>query len=231
MPETTAYDAMLPTDVVEPIRSWLHGIAGDSGVRGAVVRHTLDGAVRSLAARVFVLAAAADAQAEAVVRLQREVDTAYDAALAHVDEASSDGSLLRGEVLARWQEFVGTGEMMRALESKVARLRDRVTAAVQGKPAPGQDLAEALESGVEALVRSAADTAAERAGTAWAADPAGAQLLGEDDLRRSSPELAAATERAVRDWQAGVLEMVRTQGQSKRTHRALPGASGSTGSA
>ena len=72
---------------------------------------------------------------------------------AQVDEASSDGSLLRGEVLARWQEFVGTGEMMRALESKVARLRDRVTAAVQGKPAPGEELAEALESGVEALVR------------------------------------------------------------------------------
>jgi hypothetical protein len=217
VPETTAYDAMLPPDVVDPIRGWLHAIAGDSSVRGAVVRHTLDGAVRSLAARVFELAAAADAQAEAVVRLEREVDTAYDAALAHVDEASSDGSLLRGEVLARWQEFVGTGEMMRALESKVARLRDRVTAAVQGKPAPGQELAEALESGVEALVRSAADTAAEQAGTAWAADPAGAQLLGDDDLRRSSPGLAAATERAVREWQDGVLEMVRTQGQSKRT--------------
>ena len=33
------------------------------------------------------------------------------------------------------------------------RVRDRVTAAVQGKPAPGKELAEALESGVEALVR------------------------------------------------------------------------------
>ena len=153
VPETSAYDAMLPPDVVDPIRTWLHNIAGDPDVRGAVVRHTLDGAVRSLAARVFVLASAADEQAEAVARLRREVDSAYDEALAHVDEASGDGSLLRGEVLARWQEFVGTGEMMRALESKVSRVRDRVTAAVKGKPAPGSDLAEALESGVEALVR------------------------------------------------------------------------------
>ena len=95
-------------------------------------------------------------------------------ACARSTEASSDGSLLRGEVLARWQEFVGTGEIMRALESKVSRVRDRVTAEVQGKPAPGDELAEALETGVEALVRSAADAAAERAGTAWAADPAGA---------------------------------------------------------
>jgi hypothetical protein len=217
VPETRAYDAMLPPDVIDPIRTWLHGIAGDADVRAAVVRHTLDGAVRSLAARVFVLASAADDQAEAVARLRREVDSAYDEAVAHVDQASGDGSLLRGEVLARWQEFVGTGEMMRALESKVSRLRDRVTAAVQGKPAPGADLAEALETGVEALVRSSADTAAEKAGSAWAADPAGAQLLGEDDLRRSSPELAAATQRAVRDWQGYVLELVRTQGQGKRT--------------
>ena len=217
LPETSTYDALLPPDVVEPVRGWLHGLAADAEVRAAVVRHTLDGAVRSLAARVFELAAAADAQAEAVVRLRRAVDSAYDDALAHVDEASGDGSLLRGEVLARWQEFVGTGELMRALESKVSRLRDRVAAAVQGKPVPGKDLAEALETGVEALVRASADTAAERAGSAWAADAAGAQLLGEDDLRRSSPELRDATARAVREWQAGVLELVRTQAQGKRS--------------
>lgn len=217
IPETSTYDALLPPDVVEPVRGWLHALAADAEVRTAVVRRTLDGAVRSLAARVFELAAAADAQAEAVVRLRREVDAAYDDALAHVDEASGDGSLLRGEVLARWQEFVGTGELMRALESKVSRLRDRVTAAVQGKPAPGKHLAEALESGVEALVRSSSDAAAERAGSSWSADPAGAQLLGDDDLRHSSPALRDDTARAVREWQAGVLELVRTQAQGKRT--------------
>jgi GTPase SAR1 family protein len=222
--ETAAYDAMLPPDVIDPMRTWLYSIASDSAVRAAVVRHTLDGAVRSLGARVFVLAAAADAQAEAALRLRREVDTAYDGGLELVDVASGDGSLLRGEVLARWQEFVGTGELMRALESKVSRLRDRMTAAVQGKPQPGQDLAEALESGVAALVRSAADTAAEQAGTAWAGDPAGAELLAGDDLRRSSAALGDATERAVREWQSGVLDLVRNQGQRKRTtarHLAL----------
>ena len=216
VPEVPTYDARLPPDVVDPVRSWLHGLAADAETRGAVVRHTLQGAVRALAAQVFALAAAADAQAEAAARLRREVDAAYDEALQHVAEASGDGSLLRGEVLARWQEFVGTGEIMRALESKVSRARDRVTAAVKGKPAPGHDLAEALETGVEALVRSAADTAAERAGSAWAADPAGAQLLGEDDLRHSSAGLAAATARDVREWQSGVLELVRSQAQGKR---------------
>jgi hypothetical protein len=169
-----------------------------------------------LSARVFELAAAADDQAEAVARLRRHVDAAYDEALEHVDHSSSDGSLLRGEVMARWQEFVGTGELMRALEARIGRVRDRVTAAVQGKPAPGAELVEALESGVEALVRSAADTAAEKAGSAWRGDPAGRALLGDDDLRRSSPSLAEDTARAVRDWQGYVLELVRSQAQGKR---------------
>ena len=67
-------------------------------------------------------------------------------------------------------------------------------------------------------MRSAADTAAEQAGAAWAGDPAGAQLLGGDDLRRSSPELGRRRpQRAVRDWQAGVVELVRSQGQGKRS--------------
>jgi energy-coupling factor transporter ATP-binding protein EcfA2 len=217
VPETATFDALLPDESVEPVRSWLHGLASDASLRGAVVRHTLDGAVRSLGARVFELAAAADAQAETVTRLGRAVDTAYDAAVAEVDEASSDGSLLRGEVLARWQEFVGTGELMRSLEEKVGRVRDRVTAAVQGKPAPGAELVEALESGVEALVRSAADEAADQVATVWAADPAGRVLLGDDpSLRRASAELPERTARAVRDWQGYVLELVRSQGVGKR---------------
>ena len=39
-----------------------------------------------------------------------------------------DGALLRGEVLARWQDFVGTGEFFRAMEQNIGRFRDRVGA-------------------------------------------------------------------------------------------------------
>ncbi len=214
--ETTAYDAMLPAGDIEAIRHWLSTLASDAEARDHVVRHTLDGAVRSLAARLFELAASADMQAETAARLRRAVDTAYDEGLARVDESASDGSLLRGEVLARWQEFVGTGEFMRAVEARISRARDKVTAVVKGEPAPAAGLAEALESGVEALVIAAADEAAERAGAAWQGEPAGAALLGDDDLRRSSPELREAVGRAVRDWQGFVIDLVRTQAQGKR---------------
>ena len=209
--ETTPVDALLPPGAVDVIRQWLQGIAGDTAVRTAVVRHTLNGAVRSLGARVFLLAAASDAQAETAARLRREVDQAYDVAVARVETASGDGSLLRGEVLARWQEFVGTGELTRALDPKVRRPHQ-----------PGDELAGALGAGVEALLRAAADEAAERAAEAWHDDPAGSVLVGEDDLRHSSPGLPEAAGLAVRDWQGGVLDLVREHGQSKRVSARHP---------
>ena len=45
----------------------------------------------------------------------------------------TDGTLLRGEVLARWQEFVGTGEFFRQVETTISRWRDRLTAAIKGR--------------------------------------------------------------------------------------------------
>jgi hypothetical protein len=68
--------------------------------------------------------------------LRADAREAYAGALAEVDEGMRDGSLLRGEVLARWQEFVGTGELLRTLQDRVGRLRDRITAAVTGRPQP-----------------------------------------------------------------------------------------------
>jgi hypothetical protein len=99
------------------------------------------------------------------------------------------GSLLRGEVLARWQEFVGTGEFMRSLQAQVGRLRDRLAAALSGRPAPGQDLKVALESSVEQLLRAEADRAAERTVTSWRALPgraAACSASGRASSRRSA---------------------------------------------
>ena len=49
---------------------------------------------------------------------ERDVDDAYDRPSPRSTSGSADGTLLRGEVLARWQEFVGTGELLRALETE-----------------------------------------------------------------------------------------------------------------
>ena len=62
----------------------------------------------------------------AASELRAELDSAYAAALREVEEALRSGSLLRGEVLARWHEVVGTGDVMRALETRVGWVRDRL---------------------------------------------------------------------------------------------------------
>ena len=211
-------DGLLPVAQVVDIRTWLGDLGADVDARNAVVRQTLDGAVRSIAGRTHDLADACQAQAEMQARLKRDVDAAYDQALADIDEASADGTLLRGEVLARWQEFVGAGELLRNLESKVSWLRDRITNSVMGKPQQAQRVTEAVESGLETLILEHAEAAAERTDASWRSVSAGRRVLeeGGTDLSRASRDFRSRTERMARDWQAGVLDLVRNEGADKR---------------
>ena len=156
-----------------------------------MVRQTLDGALLALGPAVAGLAEAADEQADrgqGPGRAGHRRPTATPSARSAT--GCSDGRLLRGEVLARWQEFVGTGEFLRTLESKVGQLRDRIVAAVTGRPAPGRNLQAALESQLVTLLRGVAADAAEQAYAAWQAHPAGAALL-EPELQKPARRPAA----------------------------------------
>ncbi len=221
VPETTTdADGLLPDAAVRPIRGWLAALTADQASRAAVVHQTLDGAIQSLERRSPTLADAVDDQQEVVAQLRAEVDHSYAEAVRTVQVQTADGTLLRGEVLARWHEFVGTGEFFRALEQKVGWLRDRLVAAFRGEPAGASNLKVAVESGLETLLRVEADNAAERAEASWRAHPAGRQILAagsDDDLTRSSTELAARAAKAVRDWQGAVLDLVSDVGMAKRS--------------
>ena len=212
-------DGVLPAEHVAEIRRWLEMLAADATARAAVVKQTLDGAVRSLSRRTHDVADAAAEQVTTARRLREDVDRAYDDAVARVDDASADGTLLRGEVLARWQEFVGTGELLRSLETHVGRLRDRLVGWVRGKPQQAERVTVAVESGLETLILEHAENAAERAEASWRSVAAGQHLLKDAgrDLGRASRDFRSRAERSVRDWQQGVLELVRHEGADKRS--------------
>lgn len=212
-------DGLLPAESVAEVTGWLHQLASNADARAAVVKQTLDGAVRSLARRTHLIADAAGDQSAMVLRLRGDVDKAYDAAIANIDEASADGTLLRGEVLARWQEFVGTGELLRSLETKVGWLRDRIVGTVRGRPQQVEKVAVAVESGLETLILEHAEAAAERADASWRSVEAGLHLLDDSgrDLGRASRDFRAQAERAVREWQQDVLKMVRSAGAAKKS--------------
>ena len=111
-------------------------------------------------------------------------------AVARILEATRDGALLRGEVLARWQDFVGTGEFFRAMEQNIGRFRDRVGAFFRGEPAPAVRVETAIETGLQAVIIDEAANAAEDTDQRWRSDPAGRQLLGTDDLSGTSEGFA-----------------------------------------
>jgi hypothetical protein len=211
-------DGLLPAESVAEVRGWLESLAADAEARAMVVKQTMDGAIRTLARRTHTVADAATEQVGVHRRLREDVDTAYDEAIRQVDEASADGTLLRGEVLARWQEFVGTGELLKSLETRVGWIRDRIVNAVRGKPQQAERVTVAVESGLETLVLEHAEAAAERSEASWQSLSAGQALLADagEDLGRASRDFRRRAERAVRDWQNDVLEMVRTEGAEKR---------------
>jgi hypothetical protein len=216
LPETWVDgQGLLPERVTAPMADWFARLAADAGARAAVVRQTLDGALAALHPAVEGLADAAEEQLTAADALDERVRAAYRSAHRTVEQGLSDGRLLRGEVLARWQEFVGTGEFFRTLEARIGRLRDRVVAAFTGRPAPAAELRTAIESQLVTLLRGVAAEAAEQAYTGWKAHPAGAALL-EPDLAHPGADLPARAERLVRDWQRGVLDLVRKEGGDKR---------------
>jgi len=216
--ESELVDGLLPADQTERLRGWLAALAGDAQARADVVRQTLQGALVSLDTRTQSLVTASMEQTAAGRALVDAAAAAFDEAKAQVHEGMLDGTLLRGEVLARWQEFVGTGEFFRQVESTVSRVRDRFTSFLKGEPARADHLGEALQSGVESLVVNRAELAASAIARSWRTLPGGDQLLtATPALGRSGTDLGTRTQRLVRDWQGDILQMVRDEGRDRRT--------------
>ncbi|WP_166846495.1 dynamin family protein [Isoptericola sp. BMS4] len=215
-------DGLLPEHAVGEVATWLSGLGGDPEARARVVAATRDGATSDLVRRAVAIAEAADVQEVADARLRDAVARHYAEAIAQVESATSDGALLRGEVLARWQDFVGTGELFRSIEAGVGRARDAVGRFLRGRPKQAPQVEQAIAHGMEAVILDAAEQAAERTYASWHGDAAGAALLGGLDLSRAPAALRDEVGAQIRGWQDDVLALVREQGASRRgTARAL----------
>jgi hypothetical protein len=200
------------------LRSWLSALARDSKARSIVVRRTLDGALKSIPEAVLTLSDASAEQEAATTALHHEVKAAYAEAMKAVEHAMTDGTLLRGEVLARWQEFVGTGQFLRHVEAGISRLRDRIAAAVKGNSPPTAGLGEALQSGVAELLTAQSRGASATVLRRWRQLPGGPALVAANpELAEPPPGSAGKVERLVRDWQGEVLDLVRAEASDRRT--------------
>ncbi len=214
--ESKVTDGMLPDNEVSELRLWLTELSVDDRRRAQAVRATLDGVLNSFRTRVPALAKQLEIQVAFRRDLRGDVDGAYARVLAEIDKSTGDGSLLRGEVLARWQDFAGSGDLMRTLHlRRPSRFGGKAS---QQAPERLSGLKSALRAGLESVVVSAAHRAAEETSSRWLNRP-GAQeaLASAPGLGRASDELLRRTGRTIAAWQEHIIELIRTEGVTKRS--------------
>jgi energy-coupling factor transporter ATP-binding protein EcfA2 len=184
--ETPLIDGMLPADAYQPVRDWLADTAARSDRRVAVLSRTMSGVLDTFRSRVPAIAAHVEAQVVLRAQLRRAAEAAYESAFAEVGGGLKDGTLLHGEVLARWEDCMVGGE----LRPRRGGARSGQGAAKKGKrarrgPSRPAALNAALRSAIESYIVSVADRAAEAVEGNWRADPAGAVLLADAAAERA----------------------------------------------
>ncbi|WP_051801961.1 hypothetical protein [Actinocatenispora sera] len=196
------HERLLPAEQVAALRDWLERLAADGAARAAVARQTLDGAIATLPAKLAELTTELAAQHRESDALRAEVRTAHAHALSTVDDAVRGGGLLGGELAARWQELVGGGELVRAVQSRSGRLRDQLLVSLAGRALPGRQFVPAARAALHSLVDETLADSARRIADAWQRGPAGTALLSDVDSY-TGPDL-------VGQWFDDLDEWIRT---------------------
>lgn len=200
-------------NTADQIRGYLADVAGDEVERERIARRTLLGVLDSFRTRIPELAKYVETQAEVGRTLATSASAAFADALAEVDRGTSDGSLLRGNVLARWQDIAASGELARSL-----RIRNRRGARTQAEDRTRvHALEQAIRDAVEALVVAAAEHAIETAMQHWRQIPGALALAEHHTIDRLPADFAYRVRTAVADWQARITELISSDGVAKRS--------------
>ncbi len=218
IPEDELTDGRMPARI-EPVRSWLASIAANAEARQTLVRSTLDGALASIPARVDRIASAIEHEAGSRAELESVMRRRFAQAVVDIDTELDRGTLLRGEVLDQWREFVGTGEFMSRLEAGISRIRDRVGGLFRTGPSTDQAVTGELESNLVVVARDAVDRAAIDTVELWESMPGGRRVLVDAPrgIERAGRQLGDDVERALNAWEQVVLDLVREQSGDKVT--------------
>ncbi|HYB18214.1 MAG TPA: dynamin family protein [Streptosporangiaceae bacterium] len=184
--ETPLVDGMLPPEAYQPVRDWLADTAAQADRRVAVLSQTMSGVLDTFKSRVP--AVAAHVEAEVVLRgeLSRAAEAAYERAFAEANAGMRNGTLLTGEVVARWQDCVVGGDLRPRRGGKASRKGKRA----RRGPSRSAALNASLRSAIESFIVSIGDRAAEHVDGNWRSNPAGAVLLADAVAERVRGEYA-----------------------------------------
>nr|WP_244954219.1 dynamin family protein [Spelaeicoccus albus] len=219
IPEVRRTAGLLPDDAMSGVKSWIEALGANPRARRLVARRTLRSAVQSVGSRVDEVAASEARQARALHELtaavERELRTAGDA----VATALTDGRLIRGEVSARWQDFIGTGQFFLGIESSLSRIRSRIGAALGGDRDAAAPLGDAIRGGQTDVIREGLADMHAALGRQWRRLPGGPGLLDDDGLQQPVTERQIGA--TLREWTGHVTNLVREEARGKRAKARL----------
>jgi hypothetical protein len=146
-----------------------------------------------------VLAEAAKAQTQAWVQLQYDVDLVFTQARTELLSGLTDGSLLSGDVWARWQEHIADGDLLRRLDGQ-ANFGDRLASAVRRDGEAVRPMDAPVMAAAAAAIQSAARSAIDAALALWRSRPYGAALLQAREHQLYAAGIAAQIELSMSEW-------------------------------
>jgi energy-coupling factor transporter ATP-binding protein EcfA2 len=211
-------DGRLPDTSIAPLKSMLTELSSNAEKRAEVVRRTVEGALASVGPRALTVVQSAQLQDQAVTELREAMELQYGQARRQLQGSLSGGTLLRNEVLDRWQELIGTNELMRAVQSRIGLIRDRIGSVLTGRSAGTNEVAGEITNTLEQLLVDLVDRASLETTETWHQLPGGDQVLGDNtELERAGGEFRGAIGAEIRAWQDDILDLVKERGQGKRT--------------
>lgn len=211
-------DGLLPHSAIYPIRSWISQVGSEGSSLSRIRQRTLTGSIAALPAQVKTLADYAESQETAHAGLEFALDERLRSAHSGLADVFSDGRVLHGEVNARWQDFVGTGQLFRGLEPTMARMRDRISAAVTGKHDAASPLHVAILRSAAISLREQAIGVVDDVNASWQRDVSGTALIdAHPELRRPAEDLEDSVKSAVSTWSDEVNALVRDIGQGRKS--------------
>lgn len=199
--------AVLPAKSVRNLYERLTDVAAN---RSEILRGVTERSAAYAASSARAVAAEVAAQQKEREALGAVVDRAYADAFTELTGELDRGALIRSEVVERWSERVGTGDVARWMRGTASWLKGAVDR-ISGQPSA---VVSQIEREARRELTSAVGTRLDRAARAvaigWEVDPAGRDLL-TTDLRRTGAESVLDTEATIDEWLAGLTAMVENE--------------------
>lgn len=213
--ETELVDGMIPREKLQPLTNWLASLSDTAQARAATAKRTLHGSVDALLDSVDGLVTSLSEQAVVATDAAQVVDAEIDAAIRRVAEQTQNGSLLRGEVLSRWQEVVGTAELSKKIDEGISWVKARITGFLTGNPVKAEPVEQAIGEGLSALLSDEIARTHDAIRATWRQNRAMREVEAQvpDTTAREIHETAM---QMTRRWQKDLLEMVRDQAGSRK---------------